>query len=106
MTQTSARSAIELDEAYRNSTFDALLPKDLLADEVAQRRESGYDVDDVVRAANATDPEDHAAALALVDRMGDGRRLPGWEYEEPESLEDIRAAVASSPAVAVDTNGY
>ncbi|MGW0735528.1 ADP-ribosylglycohydrolase family protein [Streptomyces sp. NPDC002851] len=106
MTQTPARSAAELGMAYRNSTFDACLPKDLLADEVAQRRESGYDVDDVVRAANATDPEDRAAVLALVDAMGDSERLPGWAYEEPETLADIRAAVAPSPAVAVDPKRY
>lgn len=106
MTQTPVRSAIELDEAYRNSGYDPLLPTNLLADEIAQRRESGYDVDDVVRAANTTDPEDRAAVLALVDGMRGSTRLPGWEYEEPGSLEDIRAAVASSPAVAVDMNGY
>ncbi|MCO6008452.1 ADP-ribosylglycohydrolase family protein [Actinoallomurus purpureus] len=106
MTQTSPRSAIELDEAYRHSTQDACRPRDLLADEVAQRRESGYDVDDVVRAANATDPDDRAALLALVDAMGDSRRLPGWAYEEPDALEDIRAAVDPAPAIAADSDGY
>ncbi|WP_308295669.1 ADP-ribosylglycohydrolase family protein [Streptomyces odontomachi] len=98
MTQTSPRSAVGLAEAYRHSTFDACEPRDLLVDEVAQRRESGYDVDDVVRAANATDPEDRAAVLALVDAMEDSTRPPGWRYEEPDALDDIRAAVAPAPA--------
>ncbi|MEV0406005.1 hypothetical protein [Actinoallomurus sp. NPDC050550] len=106
MTRTSPRSAIELDEAYRHSTQDACRPRDLLADEVAQRRESGYDVDDVVCAANATDPDDRAALLALVDVMGDSTRLPGWAYEEPDALEDIRAAVDPVPALAADSSGY
>ncbi|WP_327659865.1 MULTISPECIES: ADP-ribosylglycohydrolase family protein [unclassified Streptomyces] len=102
MTQTPARPAVELDDRYRHSTADACLPQDLLADEVAQRRETGYDVDDVVRAANATDPEDRAALLSLVDGMRDSARLPGWGYEEPETLDDIRASVAAASAVAHD----
>ncbi|WP_323183263.1 ADP-ribosylglycohydrolase family protein [Streptomyces sp. NBC_00038] len=106
MTQTPARSAVELDEDYRHTTTDACLPRDLLADEVAQRRETWYDVDDVVRAANATDPEDRATLLSLVDGMRDSTRLPGWEYEEPESFDAIRASVAPAPAVAYDKDGY
>ncbi|MBB4683968.1 ADP-ribosylglycohydrolase family protein [Amycolatopsis jiangsuensis] len=106
MTRTSSRSTVELTEAYRHSTFDALRPKDLLADEVAQRRESGYDVDDVVRAANATDPEDRAAVLALVDRMADATRSADWPYEEPETLEDIRAAAGTPRVTAPDRDRY
>uniref|UniRef100_UPI00191BB17F ADP-ribosylglycohydrolase family protein n=1 Tax=Streptomyces antimycoticus TaxID=68175 RepID=UPI00191BB17F len=78
----------------------------LLADEVAQRRETWYDVDDVVRAANVTDPEDRDALLTLVDGMCDSPRLPGWTYEEPESLDDIRVSVSPAQAVAHDKDRY
>ena len=97
---------IELDEAYRHSTHDARVPRDLLADEVAQRRESGYAVDDVVRAANATDPDDRAAVLALVDGLAGSTRAPGWDYQEPEALDDIRAATDPPPAVPADGGRY
>lgn len=106
MTATPTSPAVELDEAYRHTTFDALVPKDLLADEVAQRRETGYDVDDVVRAANTTDPADRAAVLALVDGMAGSTRSPGWAYEEPEALDGIRAAAAPAKAQAPDTGSY
>lgn len=98
MTQPPNRSAPELAEAYRHSSFDACRPRDLLADEVAQRRETGYDVDDVVRTANGTDPGDREAVLTLVDAMEASTRLPGWPYEEPDGLEGIRAAVTPPPA--------
>ncbi|GDY48654.1 ADP-ribosylglycohydrolase family protein [Streptomyces antimycoticus] len=106
MTRTPVGSSVELDEAYRHTATDACRPKDLLADEVAQRRETWYDVDDVVRAANVTDPEDRDALLALVDGMRDSTRLPGWTYEEPESLDDIRVSVSPAQAVAHDKDRY
>lgn len=97
-----AEPTVELIDAYRHSTHDAFVPADLLADEVAQRRETGYVVDDVVRAANATDPADGAAILALVDGMADSVRAPGWRYEEPEALAEIRDAAEPVPAGSVD----
>ncbi|MEW2466856.1 ADP-ribosylglycohydrolase family protein [Streptomyces sp. NPDC046994] len=106
MTQSPVGSSVELDEAYRHTATDACLPRDLLADEVAQRRETWYDVDAVVRAANATDPEDRDALLALVDGMRDSPRLPGWTYEEPESLHDIRACVSPVRPAAHDKDRY
>jgi ADP-ribosylglycohydrolase len=96
----------ELADAYRRSTHDARVPRDLLVDEIAQRRESGYQVDDVVRAANGTDPDDRAAVLALVDGLADSARAPGWDYQEPEALDDIRAAVEPPRAVPVDDGRY
>ena len=96
----------DLAEPYRHSTHDARLPRDLLADEVAQRRETGYRVDDVVRAANGTDPDDRAAVLALVDALADAQRGPGWRYQEPEELDDIRAAARPPRATAADEGRY
>ncbi|WP_197677095.1 ADP-ribosylglycohydrolase family protein [Friedmanniella luteola] len=88
----------ELGEAYRNSGFDALRPTDLLHDEVLQRRESGYDVDAVVEQANATDPDDREAVLALVDGMTTLERRRDWAYEEPDGLAAIRASLERVPA--------
>jgi ADP-ribosylglycohydrolase len=89
-----------LDDAYAHGDYDALVARDLLFDEVVQRRESGFDVDAIVLEANATDPDDRAAVLGLVDRMSASERTAEWEYEEPDSLEDIRAALPGTPAAA------
>lgn len=88
----------ELVEAYRHSRIDPLVARDLLADEVAQRWESGYDVAEIVERANATDPEDRDALLALVDGMAELERRDDWAFEEPESLADIRASLPAVPA--------
>ncbi|MFG1911996.1 ADP-ribosylglycohydrolase family protein [Kribbella sp. NPDC048928] len=91
-----------LSPAYGLRHHDALLPTDLLAAEVAQRRESGFDVDDIVETANETDPTDHTAVLQLVDAMGNSARGVEWTYEEPEALEDIRAAAGTTAPQGVD----
>jgi hypothetical protein len=88
MTATPTSPAVELDEAYRHRTFDALVPKDLLADEVAQRRETGYDV---VRAANATirrtvrrsSRSSTAWPAARVRRAGRTRSPKRWTTSGP-----------------------
>lgn len=95
MTDLAAR--VELDPAYQGAGYDPLDVRNLLTDEVAQRRETGYDVDDLVTEANATDPSDRAAVLALVDRMEDAERTEPWAFEEPTPLEEIRAAVGELP---------
>lgn len=66
MTTDSSVLRIALTEAYQHSEYDPLQATNLLQDEITQRRESGYDVDAVVDRANATDPTDRAAVLALV----------------------------------------
>ena len=86
---------IALSSAYDVDRFDALVPKNLLHDEVIQRRESGYDVDAFVEEANSIDPGDRAAVLDIVDRMAHAERLPGWEYVEPDTLEEIEATLGA-----------
>lgn len=71
----------------------------LVAYEVSQRRETGYDVTEAVVTANKIDPSDNEALLRLVDNMDDLPRLEGWIYEEPTPLEDIVATLADLPAV-------
>ncbi|WP_432131895.1 ADP-ribosylglycohydrolase family protein [Streptomyces tendae] len=106
MTQTPPTPGVELNDSYQDTDFDARLAVDLLVHEVAQRRESGYDVDDVVRAANAADPDDRATVLTLVDAMTESSRLPGWAYEEPESLEGICASITPTAAVPADSSRF
>jgi ADP-ribosylglycohydrolase len=91
-----------LSPAYGSRYHDALVPAELLVAEIAQRRESGFDVDEIVETANATDPADHTAVLRLVDAMADSTRTADWKYEEPEPLDDIRAAAESAARAAVD----
>ena len=98
MTTDTRPATPELVEAYQRHTFDALSPVDLLHDEVRQRRESGYDVDAVVGQANATDPADRDAVLALVDGMALLERRSEWAFEEPDSLAGIRASLPVIPA--------
>lgn len=78
---------------------DALDLSDLVWDEIAQRRETGYSVDEAVAAAKGVDFADRAAAAALLDSLQDLPRTPGWGYEEPNALEDI-LAVLPTPAPA------
>jgi ADP-ribosylglycohydrolase len=79
--------------------FEALDATGIFWDEVAQRRETGYDVDTVVAEASAVDLTDRDTARALTDSLQDTTRSPGWGYEEPNELEDILATFpGSAPA--------
>lgn len=91
----------QLAAAYLDRTYDPLQVTDLLHDEVLQRRESGFDVDTVIERANATDPADRSAVLALVDGMAELRRRPDWAYEEPDDLPSIQASLVSQPTSSV-----
>ena len=73
--------------------FDPFDAPGILRDEITQRRESGYDVDEFVAKADAVDPTDRAAVEALTDSLEQASRLPGWAYEEPGELADILAAL-------------
>ena len=95
---TDLASAVELAPAFQGKGYDPLDARNLLHDEILQRRETGYDVDDVITAANATDPTDRAAVLALVDGLEDASRSAPWGFEEPTPLEDIRAALGATPS--------
>ena len=99
-------TAPSLEPRFTPVDHDPLLPMALLADEVVQRRESGYDVDEVVLAANRLDTDDRAGLLALVDAMEQAPRGP-WPWEEPDTLDDIEAALPLPPVpVAVDEDAY
>ncbi len=76
---------------------DVLSAHDLLRDELAQRRESGFDTGQVAREAAAADPADLRELFRLLDGLSDTTLVDGWSYEEPRGLDDI---VASLPAPA------
>lgn len=73
--------------------FEALDAAGIFWDEVAQRRETGYDTEDVVARANAADLTDRDTARELTDALRDTTRPSGWSYEEPEGLDDILASL-------------
>ena len=85
-----------LDERFAPIDNDPLLVHALLSDEVRQRRESGYDVDETVIAANGLDSEDRDGLLALVDSMESAQRAD-WPWEEPEGLNAIEASLITLP---------
>jgi ADP-ribosylglycohydrolase len=86
-----------LGTAYGDSGYDPLVPRDLLVDEVRQRQETGYDVGALIREANAVDPADRERVLRLVDRAEETVRVHAWPFEEPDSLDGIRAALPAIP---------
>ena len=90
MTTTDLPTGVELNADYQIKDFNALFsPTNLLHDEVIQRRETGYDVDEFVAEANSADSTDRVAVLDIVDRMAYAERGPGWKYVEPDTIEDI-----------------
>jgi ADP-ribosylglycohydrolase len=93
----SASEGVELNDAYQGDGFDPLNPRDLLADEVRQRRETGFDVGLLIAAANEIDPYDDAEVLDLVDRADECPRTGEWRYEEPDDLDAIRSALPDVP---------
>jgi ADP-ribosylglycohydrolase len=80
---------------------DALDLRDLVADELAQRRQTGYDVaglEAAVAEALAGGPADLGE---LLDRLERAPRSDDWPYEEPSRLEEILARLPeAAPAPA------
>jgi ADP-ribosylglycohydrolase len=97
VTDTRLSPVVELNPEYASEFYDALRPTNLIHDEVQQRRETGFDVDELVSEANRTDPADHAAVLDIVDRMALTTRAPGWRYVEPDEIDDIEATLVNRP---------
>ena len=68
---------------------DPLIPSDLVADEIAQRRESGFDVTSAMTEFERSDPQDEAAMDSILVALSHSTRLPDWNYEEPDGWRDI-----------------
>ena len=75
---------------------DVLDMREMLADEIVQRRESGHLVaePDQQLLATASEAEIRAAIMAVEASP----RSPDWPYEEPEGLAAIAAAQPAAPA--------
>ena len=78
---------------------DPLDAFDLVADEIDQRRESGFDVQEIEAAFRQTDTADESALRILLDRLDALTRSGAWPYDEPS---DLDAIVATLPAATAD----
>jgi ADP-ribosylglycohydrolase len=77
---------------------DVLDARDILSDELAQRRESGYDVEGLeehINGALADLPEEDL--WRLLELLEDAPRRPQWPYDEPSELEKIRESLPKLP---------
>jgi hypothetical protein len=77
---------------------DVLDARHILADELAQRRESGYDVEGLeerINGALADHPEEDL--WQLLEMLEDTPRRPQWPYDEPSRLDKIWESLPKSP---------
>jgi hypothetical protein len=70
---------------------DALDLRDLVADELAQRRETGCEVSGLEGDVELALREGAAPLGELLDRLARVPRLEGWPYEEPSGFGEILA---------------
>lgn len=81
---------------------DVLNLRDILSDELIQRREEGYNVSSIEQQVrqvveNGSDSSDAECAL-LYDALNQTERQPDWPYHEPSTLPEIRAALRDVPS--------
>ncbi|HEX5906881.1 MAG TPA: ADP-ribosylglycohydrolase family protein [Propionibacteriaceae bacterium] len=78
---------------------DPLSSADLAADELRQRRESGYDIAQLAADLARTSPDEDAALEVIYQALLRTQKREDWPYAEPDALDDILAAmpVATSP---------
>jgi ADP-ribosylglycohydrolase len=78
--------------------FDVLDLREMVADEIVQRRESGYVVDGVAPTASEIAAATDAELTQYLAALESAPRSPGWSYEEPSELDAIEAAQPAAPA--------
>ncbi|MEA2650500.1 MAG: hypothetical protein QOI85_221, partial [Chloroflexota bacterium] len=80
---------------------DPLDLRDVLADELDQRRQSGYEVegvaDGVVAALRNARGRDDPSLVTLLRRLSETRRAADWPFVEVEAAEDLIGALGSQP---------
>lgn len=79
---------------------DARDLRDLLADELAERRSDGFDItgleSDIAGALDAAaGPRDPLLGV-LLDRLDEAARVSGWRYYEPSGFGEIRALASGA----------
>ncbi len=80
--------------------FDPMNLNDMLADELIQRREDGYDVaalEEPVR--QALEHGSIEERLRLLKSVENTSRREDWSYHEPSQLEEIKATLAQPVAL-------
>lgn len=78
--------------------FDVLSAKNVLADEMVQRREDGYDVsafEDRVKQTLESGSDEEC--WRLVDALENTQRYADWPYQEPTALAAIEASLPATP---------
>jgi ADP-ribosylglycohydrolase len=76
-------------------------PVELLRFELAQRRESGFELDGLATAGRrAVEEKDAEAARGILRELGATSRSQAWTYEEPEGLAEILATLPDAPSAA------
>jgi ADP-ribosylglycohydrolase len=71
--------------------------RDLVAGELAQRRETGHEVGGLEAEVELALDDGAAALDELLDRLERAPRAAGWPYEEPSRLEEILALLPEPP---------
>jgi ADP-ribosylglycohydrolase len=80
---------------------DAVDLRDLVANELVQRRESGYEVTELEAAVELALGDGSAPLGALLDRLEQAPRSASWPYQEPSGLGDILAQLPETPPTAL-----
>jgi ADP-ribosylglycohydrolase len=78
--------------------YDALVMKDLVADELRQRTETGFDVADL--AASVEQGAGPTDLSQMLDAMATAERTAPWPYVEPDTLDLIIAELEPSTSTA------
>jgi ADP-ribosylglycohydrolase len=77
---------------------DVLDARDILSDELVQRRESGYDVEGFVgRIKSALTDRPEEELWRLLELLEDAPRRQQWFYDEPSGPEEIMESLPKSP---------
>ena len=76
---------------------DPLSLHDLVADEIAQRRETGHDVASVAQRYAVTGPADTSTLEGLLAELSELTPPVDWPYDEPSDLPGIIATLVPAP---------
>lgn len=77
---------------------DAVDLRDLVAGELAQRRETGHEVSGLEAAVETALADGSVPLVELLDRLERAPCAADWPYEEPSRLEEILARLPETPS--------
>jgi ADP-ribosylglycohydrolase len=83
---------------------DVLDPRDLVSDELLQRRESGYETSELEDSIRYALSNGSSAELeGMLNLLENTQRRPDWGYEEPTTWDEISSALPQAPALTEPT---